>query len=209
MRLLFSILLILNLALAAYALLGPGQGPGDREALPAQLNADQIRIIPPRPPAPPRPAACVQWGSFAEGEIEAARRALAAAGVASPAREVGVPVVAGWWVYVPPLADRAAVERAVRELQAVGVTEYFVVDADGPTRNAISLGIFRSQDAARAFLDRVRAKGVRAAQIGEREHRVTHTAFVLRDEDAQVSARLAELALRFPGTELRAIDCPG
>jgi hypothetical protein len=24
-----------------------------------------------------------------------------------------------------------------------------------------------------------------------------------------VSARLAELALRFPGSELRAIDCPG
>jgi hypothetical protein len=208
MRLLFSILVIANLVLAAYALFGRPAAAPEASRMPEQINADQIQVIPPRPPAPARPAACVQWGSFAEAETDGARRALAAAGLAESPREIGVPVVAGWWVYIPPLPDRAAVERSVRELQTLGVTEYYVVDADGPTRNAISLGIFRTEDAARWFLGSVQARGVRAARVGEREHRVTHTAFVLRDPDAQASARLAELALRFPGTELRSVDCP-
>jgi hypothetical protein len=120
-----------------------------------------------------------------------------------------VPVVAGWWVYLPPLPDRPAIDAAVRSLQAAGVDEYYVVDAEGPTRNAISLGIFKSEESALAFLLAVQAKGVRTARVGPREHRVTQTAMVLRDPDAQVSARLAQLALGFPGSELRAIDCPG
>jgi hypothetical protein len=81
--------------------------------------------------------------------------------------------------------------------------------AEGPTRNAISLGIFKSEEAASAFLQSAQAKGVRGARVGARETRVTQTAVLVRDPDALVSARLAELALRFPGSELRAIDCPG
>lgn len=208
MRALFSILLIANLVLVAYALLAPqdaGEPPGP---VPGQLNAQEIQVIPPRPPAPARRESCIQWGSFAEAELEGVRRALAGANLSQRATELSVPVLAGWWVYIPALADRAAIDREVRALQSAGITEYYVVDAEGPSRNAISLGIFKSEDAARAFLRTLQEKGVRSARVGPREHRVTQSAVVLRDPDAQVSARLAELALRFPGSELRAVDCP-
>jgi hypothetical protein len=209
MRALFMLLVMANVALAAYALFAPREAPLEPARLPGQLNAEQIRVIPPRPPAPARAAACIQWGSFAEAELDGVRRALESAALSERATETAVPVVAAWWVFIPPFPDRAAADRTVRELQALGVREYYVVDAEGPTRNAISLGIFKSEDAANAFLERVQARGVRAARVGARETRVTQTAVVLRDPDAQVSARLAELALRFPGSELRAIDCPG
>jgi hypothetical protein len=94
------------------------------------------------------------------------------------------------------------------ELQALGVSDYFAVEGEGPMRNAISLGIFRSEQAANDFLESLREKGVRSARVGVREHRVTQTAFVVREPDARTSARLAELAIRFRGTELKAFDCP-
>jgi hypothetical protein len=208
MRALFTLLLAANLALAAYLLLAPQQPSMDSRAVPGQINADQIQVIPPRPAAPARTAACIQWGSFAEAELGGVRQALAGMALAERVIEVSVPVVAAWWVYIPPLPDRPAVDAAVRALQDAGVEEYYVVDAEGPARNAISLGIFRSEDSALAFLQSVQARGVRTARMGSREHRVTQTAMVLRDPDEQVSARLAELAQRFPGSELRAVDCP-
>jgi hypothetical protein len=206
MKSLFAVLVVVNLALAGYTLVAPHGATVASSALPGQINADQIQVI---PPPPPRPAACIQWGSFAEAELDGVRRALASVALAQQATEISVPVVAGWWVYIPPLGDRAAIDRTVGELQSLGIRDYYVVDTEGASRNAISLGIFRSEESARAFLDTLQAKGVRAARLGPREHRVTQTALVLRDADARVSARLAELALRFPGSELRAIDCPG
>ena len=99
----------------------------------------------------------MQWGSFAEAELEGVRRALGGS-LGERATETSVPVVAGWWVYLPPLPDRPAIDAAVRSLQAAGVEEYYVVDAEGPTRNAISLGIFKSEESALAFLLAVQAR---------------------------------------------------
>jgi hypothetical protein len=73
---------------------------------------------------------------------------------------------------------------------------------------AISLGIFRSEDAAGNYLDWLRQKGVRSARVGNREHHLTLTAVRVRDPDAQAAARLAELHTQFPGSELKALDCP-
>jgi hypothetical protein len=119
-------------------------------------------------------------------------------------------VVAGWWVFIPPQASRVEVDRRIAELTALGVTDYFAVEGESSMRNAISLGIFRSEEAAAEFLRGLQARGVRLARMGSREHRVAQTAFVLREPSAQVSAELAALASRFPGSELRALnDCPG
>jgi hypothetical protein len=76
-------------------------------------------------------------------------------------------------------------------------------------RNAISLGIFKSEEAASKYLETLRDKGVRSARVGPREHRVTQTAFLVRNPDPAISARMAELTTRFPGSELKAKDCPG
>jgi hypothetical protein len=54
----------------------------------------------------------------------------------------------------------------------------------------------------------LKAKGVRSALITEREQRITQTAFVIRDPSTEESNRLLELSVRYPGTELKAADCP-
>jgi hypothetical protein len=137
------------------------------------------------------------------------RQALSALAAGERISEREVSVVASWWVHMPPQGSQAAMERKARELTELSVTDFFPVTEAGRWRYAISLGLFRSEDAARTHLAQLRAKGVRSAVIANREQRVTQTAFVLREPTAQESARLAELSAGWPGTELKAVDCPG
>jgi hypothetical protein len=209
MRVLFFLLLVANLALAAYGLLRP-KDAWEPQILAQQLNADQIRIIPARAPAAPsaRKATCIEWGSFSAADSTQARRALEPLQLGERLTTVEVPVTAGWWVFIPPLKNRAEVDRKIAELEQLGVTDYYAIDAPGALHYAISLGVFRSEDAANSYLDELRQKGVRSARVGTREHRLTLTALRVREPDAQISARLAELHTQFPGSELKALDCP-
>ena len=200
---------MLTSSLAGYALMFSGRPNPDSSLLAQQVNADKVRIIP--PPAPtPRRTACLQWGTFSEADLPAARRELEQLGTAARASEARVPVIANWWVFIPPQSSRADVDRKLGELQALGVTDYYAIEGEGPMRNAISLGVFRSEEAANDFLRALQERGVRSARVGNREHRMTQTAFFVREPDPRLSTQLAALATRFPGSELRALpECPG
>lgn len=207
MRLLFIILAVANLVLLGYAVMQSHAPPADGP-LAHQIQPQQIRIVPAPSPTAERTSSCLQWGTFAEADLDRVRRDLVASLPAGRWSEAKIPVTANWWVYIPPASDRGEAERKLRQLAALGVQDYYLVDAEGPWRNAISLGVFKSEDAASAFLQGLRAKGVRSARVGSREHRLMQTAVVMRDPDAELSARVAEMALRFPGSELRAGSCP-
>jgi hypothetical protein len=202
----FFLLLLVNLGLAAYLGLLHVRAAPDRRIVEQQVNPEQIRILPEPPPAPR--ASCLEWGSFNAADLSLARAALAplALGARLSSREVTVP--ANWWIHVPPAPSQAAMERKVRELNALGITNFYAITEPGKWRYAISLGLFRSEQGANAFLAQLRAKGVRSAVIGNRDQRVTQTVLVVREPDSQESARLAELAAGHPGTELKSGECP-
>ena len=210
MRALFVLLLLANVALAGYAWYLSLQAKPDAVLLGQQMNADKIRIIAPRPMVPPpRPKpACLEWGTFGAGELKSAQSALEMLKLGEQLTSHDVQVVAGFWVYIPPLKNKGEVDRKIAELEQLGVKDYYAVEGQGPMKNAISLGIFRTEEAATGYLERLQQKGVRSARAGNREHRVTQTAFVVRAPDVALTAKLAELRLQFPGSELRAVDCP-
>ena len=104
------------------------------------------------------------------------------------------------------LANRAAALKKTAELKALGIDDYFIVQDEGKTRWAVSLGVFSTEESARSRLEALRAKGVRSAQTGERETQVPKLWFQVRGADAPVQARLRELVQALPGTELR--NCP-
>ena len=155
MKALFTLLLLVNLALAAYTLLAPRQAAVDAPA----AGPDQ------RGPDPgDSPAACSAGAAgrvHAVGQLRRGRaggRAPGAGGaLGERATETSVPVVAGWWVYIPPLRivrQSMPPYAACRRLASTTL----LVDAEGPTRNAISLGIFKSEESALAFLLTVQAR---------------------------------------------------
>jgi len=167
-----------------------------------------VRIIPPKPlVVPTAKVACLEWGPFATGDLKAAQAALDALQPEVPVSQREVQTVVGFWVYIPPMETRTEVDRKIAELRKLGIEEYYAVESQGPMRNAISLGIFRTEEAATAYLERLRDKGVRSARAGSREHRVTQTVLVVHEPDVALTAKLAELRPQFPGSELKALRC--
>jgi hypothetical protein len=117
-----------------------------------------------------------------------------------------VEMIANYWVFIPPLANRAAVDTRVAELKARGVRDILPVEF-GPQRLAISLGVFRTEEAAQARLATLQAQGVNTAKVGPRAQSVQQTVLIVRDPPAQAMARLKELQGDFQGSEIRVGSC--
>ena len=215
MKWVFFVLLAANLGLAAFPYLRGRLPNPDAQLVRQQMNADQIRIVAPRPtPAPaavaalPAPGVCIEWGSFGAADLPRAQAALEGLALGERVRKAEVAVSTSYWVYIPPLKSKPDMDRKSRELKELGITEYSPVLEAGRWRYAIALGVFRNEDGAKRHLALLREKGVRSAQVGEREQRITQTAFQVRDATEAQSAQLANLRTKYPGTDLRAVDCP-
>lgn len=229
MRILLLLLLFTNLGFFAYHHL-----LGETDEAAAQIVALQISpgkivpvaveavssVAPASAPVPaaapaaksttpgPAPVSCVEWGSFAGPEVARADAALAALALPAGTIQRRVTEVDGYWVHMPPLKTKAEVDRKVGELKALGVIAFFVVTDAGPWRNAVSLGLFKNEDAARGELDRLRALGVRSAVVTRREKFLKQVVFVISDSAAATLMRLTELQKNFPTTEIRTGSCP-
>ena len=215
MKWLFFALLAANLGLAAFAYMRERMPDPDAQLVKQQLNAEQIRIVAPRPAPPPAPVAaapapgvCMEWGSFGGTDVPRAQAALDALALSEGARRTEVAVTTSYWVYIPPLKSKSELDRKTGELKERGVNDFTSILEAGRWRYAIALGVFRSEDGAKKHLAQLREKGVRSAQVGEREQRIIQAAFLVRDPTVEQSAQLAGLKAGFPGSDLRAVDCP-
>lgn len=164
------------------------------------------------PPAPPKtaaaPAACMEWGIFAGPAVARAEAALARLEIAPERIERTVADSGGYWVYMPPQKTKVDADRKLEELKGLGVTEFFVVQEPAKWRFAISLGIFRTEEAAQAFLGRLKERGVRTAVAARRENFLKQVAFFVREPGESTVARLTIIQQEFPGSELKAGPCP-
>ena len=221
MRALFLLLLLVNLGFFAYAYLARDRGgPGPISQL--EVRPEKIKVLkaastPPPAASPGRtaaqkgaaaPAACIEWGIFAGPDVGRADAALVRLGIPQDRVERVVADAGGYWVYVPPLKTKVEIDRKIGELKALGVTDFFVVQESGQWRNAVSLGIFRTDEAAQAFLTKLKDRGVRSAVAERRENFLKQIAFQVREPDPTTVAKLATLQQEFPGSELKATQCP-
>ncbi|MBI1174866.1 MAG: hypothetical protein GC139_06315 [Sideroxydans sp.] len=158
-------------------------------------------------PVVPAPAACMEWGEFAGDDLARATAALAAMKLGDQLTQHEVEQNIGYWVYMPPRRNRASAERKVAQLKALGVTDYFIVQDAGKWLNAVSLGVFRTADAAQKYLEGLQEKGVRSAVVGERQSKLKFTVFAFRNPDAAITAKVVALQKDFPGSELKAAAC--
>jgi len=213
MRLAFLLLLLANVAFFAWSRYGSEFYPGEAQPASQQFNAEAIRVLTPAQVAAlavarrdtPKLTACLEWGSFVGGELSRAEAALEPLALGATLSRRQVEDTAGYWVYMPPQVSRRAATQKVGELRRLGVGEYFILQEDPKFRFAISLGVFRTEEAARNRLAELRAKGVRTAQVGVREMPVQRVYFQIRDVPEPLAARLNEVKQRFSGTELK--DC--
>jgi hypothetical protein len=227
-RAFFLLLVLANLAFFVYGYVVLEGGAAGGRIPELQVAADRVKLVKagerapvekpraqakPIPPAAPQtataaPAACLEWGNFAGPDAAKAETALAQLELAPGQVERMVIDAGGYWVHIPPLRTKGEADRKVRELRDLGVTEFFVVQDAGPWRNAISLGIFRTDEAAQTFLAGLRKRGVRSAIAARRENFLKQVAFYVREPNEETIARLTLIQQEFPGSELKAGPCP-
>lgn len=176
-------------------------------ATPAAVSTP-VAVPVPVPLAPkPDTLTCLEWGDFSDADLTRGLAALSSLQLGNKLSQHQIDHSIGYWVYIPPLKDKAAVNQKIAQLKTRGIEEYFVVQDSGPWLNAISLGIFKTQEAAQSFLNNLRTKGVRSAQVGERANKIKTTQFVLNQLDAATVAKLTEIQKDFHGSELKQVPC--
>jgi hypothetical protein len=166
---------------------GYGQSP------PARADVEKAVAEAPPPPAEPEEL-CLVWEHLPADEADRLASTLAEklAGIRVERRAVPVEG-AGWWVMVPPLANKAEADKKVGEIKELGVNDLFVVHDAGPNQFAISLGVFSTEKGGQEHLGRLKAKGVKSAKLIRRPGKETRFAVEARGPLAK-KAEVEELA---------------
>ena len=168
-----------------------------------------IKPEPPPPASPPISLKCLEWGSFTLTDVSRAEKSLEPLSLGTRLAQRRTEETAGWWVFIPPQKvanQRQAALRKAAELRSLGVEDYFIVQEEGQHRWALSLGVFRTEDAAQARLAALRSQGVRTAVVGARETVVPKVWLQVKGVDAALEAKLKDITVQVESTELR--TCP-
>jgi hypothetical protein len=209
-RTLFLLLAFANVAFFAWRYYDEHFAARGIDPFAQQLNPERVKLVGPddlaRIAGARKLAACLELGPIAAGEATRAEEAVGgiAAGLKITLRRVEEP--ARWWVYLPPFPTRAAAVQRAAELRKQGFEDFSVVGDDPQWRNAISLGVFRSEEAAAKRADELRRRGLRGIEVASRESAGARVYVQLRDAPEPVRARFGELRDGFPGAEVR--ECP-
>jgi SPOR domain len=222
-RIVFFILLFANLVFFAWAYLGAGRASDEAQLLDQQLNPQDIRLLSPdqvaklaaeraklaaerpKPPSKALAIACLELGAFNPGDAPRVQQALEPLALGARLSQRRADEVASYWVYIPPLRSRQSANLKAAELKKLGVDDFFIVQEDPKFRLAVSLGVFKTVEAATSRLAELRKKGVRTARVGPKETSVPKIYFAIREVPDALVAKLNELRQSYPGTELR--DC--
>lgn len=212
MRTAFILLLLANLALFGYAQLDRA-GSGEGARLAEQVQPNKIRLLTPQQVAALGPAkvaaladVCLEWGPFSDSDKARAQADLEPSGLGRLLTQKRVENSTAFWVFLPRSSNRAAIDERVADLKAAGVKDVAVVDA-GAQRYAISLGVFRTEEAAKALVADLARQGITDAQAGPRQQTIVKTLLVIRDPEAAVVARVQALQPTYQGSEIRIGAC--
>ena len=214
-RLLFFLLLLAGLALGAHLWLSAQAEIPDFTA--RERNRDEIRIVAVTPPVEAARgaeqsrqtmqalagAACVEFLGIPAADATRAHEAFASLQLGDRLTERRVEEITRHWVYIPAARDRRTADASMAELRRRGVNDLSI-----RPDNAISLGVFSTEETARRFLASVEAKGVKEAQEGPFTRELRELVMLIREPDSELVSRLALLQRDYPAAKLRAVPCP-
>jgi hypothetical protein len=178
----------------------PASAPAASAPLSASTPAVAVNV-------PPKVLNCAEWGEFSGDDLARSQQALAELKLGDRLTQRIQEKDHGYWVYLPPMKKRTVIEKKIEQLKERGVTDYFVVQEKGRWFNAISLGVFKTQEAAQKYLVSLQSKDVRSAKVGERKSKLKFTVFAIKGLDTATEDRLSALQKGFPDSELKVSAC--
>lgn len=147
--------------------------------------------------------ACAEVGNFDAAEAKKFEAQLAALSLGDRLTRRAIPENVRHMVYIPSLGSKDAADKKAGELKRLGVEDFFVIQDNSPLQWGISLGIFKSEEAARNQLAALNQKGVRSARVGAHTPSATKVAFQLRGLDVAAKNSVTKIKEAFPKQELR------
>lgn len=205
-RVLFLLLLTLNIGSAMWLLFGDRSSPPppahDAGVPLLVLLAEQDRGGDPSAELALEPQSitrsadeiCLALGPFpSQADMRGAAGALAPLAARIRHRETRTTEARGNWVYLPAFATREEALAAARDLAGKGVRDYYVVTA-GDQQNTVSLGLFRDQGNAERRRAQINALGFQAQMTVRTEDRPLYWVDIAA-RPADNAALLASIAL--------------
>ncbi|GGI53840.1 SPOR domain-containing protein [Oxalicibacterium solurbis] len=229
LKILFGLLLAINGGLFAYqqGWLAPLQSPSrEPSRLKQQLHPEQLKLVPlpastsaasttsSMPAAAAATTAtdtqsaavagtCAEIGNFDAADAQRFESRLAALSLGERVTRRAIADSARHIVYIPPLGSKEAAERKAAELRKFGVEDFFIIQDNSALQWGISLGVFKTEEAANNQLAALNKKGVRSARVGGGNR----IAFQLHDIDAATRGAIDKIRADFPRQQWR--ECAG
>lgn len=213
LRFFFWTLLILNAFMLAFNFGYLGHWSLDThepERLKSQHHADQLTVLsasaaltPPEPVVEKKPEviACLQVGNFQQADAPRFEDKLKQLALGDRQSRINVVEVAAHMVYIPSLGSKDGADKKAGELRRLGITDFFVVQDQSNLRWGISLGVFKTEEAAKSHLNNLINKGVRSARVGPRTVTTTKFAYQLRALSAEEKAKFDTIKAEFPAQD--------
>ncbi len=140
---------------------GKSTDPADRRTTKVAESRKQVKAS--SPPVTENdspvtlPSECYRISGFREtSEADALTLAVQQKGARLSGRGASQMTRSNHWVIIPPVESRIAARKVIRELQAHGMNDFYLVRS-GEYKNAISLGVFSTETAAVKRLKRIHA----------------------------------------------------
>jgi hypothetical protein len=151
----------------------------------------------------PELVACVEIGKFNEAEAKRFEKQLAPLELGAHQTRVGASTqeITNHIVYIPPLGSKEAADKKAAELTGLGVTNYFIISDASPLKWGISLGVFKSETAAKTLLAALQKQGVGSARLLARGPQTSKVAFQFRDIDPSIKVKLEKVIAKYPAVE--------
>ena len=156
--------------------------------------------------AKPDVVACTEIGNFDAADARRFEKILVADAAGFQFTQRNVREAARHMVYIPSQGDKESADKKSSELKRLGIKDFYVIQDGAEMRWGISLGIFKTEDAARAHLANLSLKGVRSARIGDFSVTTNKVAFQVRQLDSAMKVRLDKIKADFPRQDVRACE---
>ncbi|MCP3654270.1 hypothetical protein [Herbaspirillum sp.] len=183
-------------AAAAPAAEAPAATPAT--AAPAQPAVPQVATVTP---------SCTEVGNFTAADARRFSDQLASLKLGDKVVQKLTQDVTSHMVYIPPQDGREGADRRIAELRRLGIGDFYVIPDSFPNpalRSGVSLGIFRTEEAAKAYVGQLISRGVRSARIIARRSGAGKQVFQLRDLSPEARTALENIKSAFPDQEIRA-----
>lgn len=185
-------------------------------AVAAPATNDVVAASPPAPSPAARAVAppatreepdlvCLEFAYFNAADAKRFDAALAGLPLATKPMQRSVEEIVSYMVYVPNQDGKPGADRKASELRRQGINDFYVMPgtyAIAALRWNISLGVFKTEPAAKAFVARLSGQGVKGLRIVPRKSGATRQLYQLRDVDQATQARLTTVMRGFNGQKM-------